>query len=99
MAYTRGAMQRKPPAFDYSGDGELVVATPQPAPVIMKTVGPSHYICDRTTVTRDMEAYDLFMLMDKVLGGIRAELTPEEYSAASGDLRRHFKPVMAAKED
>jgi hypothetical protein len=53
------------------------------------------YKADRTTFSRNMEAYELVGLLEMMLGKINVLVTPEEFATLNGDLRRHFKAVRA----
>jgi hypothetical protein len=57
--------------------------------------------CDMRTVARNMEAFDLFILLDAafqhcpglLVNGFIIELTLEQFQALPGDARRHFRPM------
>lgn len=50
--------------------------------------------CDRTTWQRNMEAYEAMMLLDIVLGGIKTDLSRDEWGRLSADVKRHFREVV-----
>lgn len=58
------------------------------------------YRADKTTFARNMEAFDLAMLLDLMLSnpgelgdGFAVEITQDQYNQLSGDVRRHFMAV------
>jgi hypothetical protein len=66
-------------------------AAPPPAPV-----APKRYVFNRHTVERTMEAYELVMIIDMILGGFALDLTAEEFAALSPNVKRHFRAVNSA---
>ena len=69
----------------------------EPVPVAPPVVS---YRADRSTWSRNMEAYDLAMLLDYAFSnpgtlgeGLVVEVSEAEFATMKGDLRRHFMPV------
>ena len=103
MARTRGASQvgvfhmDDGEALDKEGkpldvSGQFVPRAPAahgvPAPV-----APKRYICNAKTFDRNMEAYELALILDLVMGGIAIELPQDEWAKLPADARRHFRVV------
>jgi hypothetical protein len=68
----------------------------EPLPPLPAVSVPARYIADRTTVKRDMDAWELAQLLDMWLRanghahGLSVRLVTEAYQRLNGDMRRHF---------
>jgi hypothetical protein len=72
-------------------------AEPIPAPLPIVA-----YRADKHSFSRNMEAYDLALLIDVVLkdmGGLSVNVTEAEFALLPGDVRQHFMPIRKAKVD
>jgi hypothetical protein len=67
----------------------------EPVPDPGKIVG---YKADRTTFSKNMEAYDLVQLLELMLGALSIRITPEVYATLNGNLRQHFMAVRQMDE-
>lgn len=77
-------------------DGEIV--SPAPKETVRATADiPIEYefVCDRATIRRDLDAYELMLLFEQIVGPVQCRLKPAQFSALSADLRRHFRRVVA----
>jgi hypothetical protein len=78
MAHSR---QNRNPDF---GD---VVTIPQAPPI-------TRYICNETTIRRDLDGWTLVKLLNIAMGGaLEISLTDEQFARLSPDVKQHFKPV------
>ena len=81
--------------------GHTVLQGPGAEPVTPLAPITSHR-CDRTTFSKNMQAYDLALLLDMVLkdmGGFSVEVSEAVFSTLPGDLRQHFTAVRKAPVD
>lgn len=97
MARTRGASQ----AWERPGLVHVDDGVAGPAPIASAPEPPRHrevigYRLDANTLHRSLEAYDLALLLDKIIeGGLSLEVSPEEYRTnISPNLRVHFRAVL-----
>lgn len=117
MGRTRNASRQWAAALDRQGNpispqaASLRRAPPMNASTVVQGPGqlptsePLPIRCYRSepkTWTRNMEAWDLAMLIDLVLKhhdhieeGLVVELSPDEYARLPGDVSRHFLPIRA----
>lgn len=94
MARTRGASH----GVAHMDDGELVEVAPPAVEASEPRLSPEppkpvRWRCDATTVSRDMDGWDVFRLLSVVMGGLSVELDADGFSALPVDVRRHFKRV------
>ena len=86
-----------------TGIGAVERAAKAAQPVALPPAGapprPVRYVMNLKTLHRSMDAYDLAVLLDMIMGGLSHEISPTEYAAMHGNIRQHFRPVMAAVED
>jgi len=65
----------------------------EPVPVAAPITG---YRCDKNSLARSIEAWDLFQIIDLAMGGLKVDVTPEQFQSLPGDVRRHFVSVRSA---
>jgi hypothetical protein len=79
--------------------GITIDVPPSQAPFLPPPAPPSvaHYFADRSTVKRDMDAWELAQLLDMWLvanghaQGLSVRLAVEAWQQLNGDMRRHFR--------
>lgn len=97
MARTRGASQAwDRPNLIHMDDGEVGPRPVAPAPEPPRQRQVIGYRLDKTTLHRSLEAYDLALLLDKIIeGGLSLEVSPDEYRTdISPNLRVHFRAIL-----
>lgn len=94
MARTRGASN-----VIHVDDGELVdiaekveVASEAPTEPVAEPV-PARFRCDVSTIGRDADGWEVFRLVDVLLGGLASEVDGEAFARLPADVRRHFKRI------
>lgn len=92
MARTRGSSNSRIVHMD---DGELIEAVrpveaePEPRP----EPKPESWLCDPSTVQRDMDGWEAVRVLDILLGGLSATFDAEQFRGLPADVRRHFRRV------
>ena len=92
MVYTRGTAAR--PTFQHMDDGEFGPDPRAKAKPVPPDAPPAitEYVADRRTV-RSIDAYQLFLLLEQVMGDIVVRVPPEKFAALSPEIRLFFRPV------
>lgn len=63
---------------------------PPPVPPVVR------WVCNETTLRRDLDAYTLARLLNIATGGmLEISLTPDEFGRLSGDVRDNFRPIRS----
>lgn len=76
--------------------GIMVEEEPPPPPVYDPVPPIVRYMCNETTIRRDLDAYSLMKLLFIAMGGhLEIELTPEEWHKLPPDAKQHFIPLRA----
>lgn len=68
------------------------VAAPEPRPPQVEPEARK-YLCDVTTIGRDMDGSEVFKLLDMYLDGMKIEIDGDAFGRLHADLRRHFRRI------
>lgn len=93
------AIARLEKARSLSGNITLQGPGAQRQPPPLEVVG---YQLDMRSITKNLEAYDLAVIIDAafkhsadlLVNGLMVALTPAQFEELPGDARRHFTPVL-----
>ena len=100
----RAKMQPKPAAEPVRGvvhvdDGDI---GPVPLAVPKASTPPVppafRYVCDRSSIRRDLDAYELLRILEHIGGPMVISASPEEFGSLPPDVRRHFRRVAVAPQ-
>ena len=70
-------------------DAMLPRGVDEPEPVYV----PEVWRCNTTTIQRNADARDIFLLLDLILGGLAVEMSGEDKRRLPADLAQHFRRV------